>query len=319
MSGREMPPDRVPAGDYLWDRSGADEDVMALERVLGGLKHRGEMPRDVEGPARQHPLSRRRRIPTWLAAAIIVLSVAGAWIAVLMQKGTNAGWVQTGSGESAMVRNGLVELGEESRALVLGGEKGPARVRFAWGSVRVHLAKSPEVIEVAMPIGTARVSAGTECSLVWRSAEGPMPPGSSSQGEGVGGRVDVDFGRVEFAEAERVVRVGEACTVELGERSIGTPRRYKSAPRFVELMKKMDGVLAEGRQPPESFVEEVMAASGKMDGVTLWNLLWRLDEPGRRAVAGRVRVLWPEIAGLEEALRRRQEGALEKAWGVVAR
>lgn len=62
--------------DHLWTGKGDDPDIAALERQLGGLAYRGELPRQL--PPQQLPPGRRGG--WWLAAAAALLAATGAYI-----------------------------------------------------------------------------------------------------------------------------------------------------------------------------------------------------------------------------------------------
>ena len=74
--------------DYLWDKTGeADEEVERLEELLGSLRHQPrkfELPHDVEMQTSVRP----RRTYAWaaVAAALILMVLAGAWFAVLRDR-----------------------------------------------------------------------------------------------------------------------------------------------------------------------------------------------------------------------------------------
>ncbi len=61
--------------DYLWHRKGEDPDIAALERQLGGLAYRGELPRQLPP---QIPASPHRGL--WLAAAAVLLAATGVYV-----------------------------------------------------------------------------------------------------------------------------------------------------------------------------------------------------------------------------------------------
>lgn len=62
--------------DHLWTGKGDDPDIAALERQLGGLAYRGELPRELP---RQLPPPPRGG--WWLAAAAVLLAATGAYVA----------------------------------------------------------------------------------------------------------------------------------------------------------------------------------------------------------------------------------------------
>lgn len=308
MSGQSTPPDRVPAGDYLWDGTGAvDEGVAELERVLSPLAHRGRLPRELAGGG----ASRSRGARWWmrLAAAAMLLLAVGAGLYLAMRAPSRGGWVETGPGGVASLHNGAIELGENTRAMLITVADGSVRLELERGSAHVRPGKDDAALRTGlMTAGVARVAPGTDALLVRAGGEGA----------GIAARIEVNAGMVEVEEKGRRVRLGRACVAEFDGRAWGTVRRMKASPAWADLVRKLDGVLAEGRQPTPSFIADVVKGAGPLDGPTLWNLMWRVGPDQRKMIVGRARVLWPAAAGLDEAVMRLDEGAMEKWWGVMA-
>ncbi len=92
------------SNDYLWDRSGpVDAEVERLERVLGTLRHSGEL----RFPAPAHALRPTRWIPAAVAAAVMIV-IGAAQLRVGMPPGDTP-WQVVAVEGSARLGSGAVE------------------------------------------------------------------------------------------------------------------------------------------------------------------------------------------------------------------
>ena len=65
------------SGDYLWNREGSDAEVEQLERELGELEYRGQLP-DLPARAERRGFGR----PALLAAGLVLAAGAATFVAV---------------------------------------------------------------------------------------------------------------------------------------------------------------------------------------------------------------------------------------------
>jgi hypothetical protein len=101
-------------GDYLWDGSGEpDPDVQQLERALGEYRHKGRAPRlPVVTPVR------RRVHLNWMAiaAALVIMALAGLWVASRRQAGVYEPAPQVASTQQAPAQDPSAEKNQAAPA-----------------------------------------------------------------------------------------------------------------------------------------------------------------------------------------------------------
>ena len=151
--------DREAQNDYLWDGTGVpDEAIVRLEKTLRPLGHRGTLP---QLPARQEVGSRRWKSVGWLAAAAVLMLLAGtAWFILVFR---SAAWqVSSVSGAPAvdgrvvsdrarMLRGDWLETDASSRARIAVGGIGNVDVE---PNTRLQLVESGREHHMALDRGT---------------------------------------------------------------------------------------------------------------------------------------------------------------------
>lgn len=342
MNGNTTPPDR-PApnlggngGDYLWDGSGPiDARVAELERALSPLRHRGSLPAELT-----RPMVRRRRWVLWgaglAAAAAIALVVSPrlfgprlaprgpeSWSVATgehytttlerpranAQGATTGVWIETASNGVATLHGtsgGQVLLEGGTRAKILDLGATAQRLRLDFGSIFHQPTKSVVPVEIATPSGNVVIEPGTAC-VVQIGRDGR-------------GRVEIKGGRAEIRDATRVTRLGRASVVALGGKSPGTPRRTGTTPEYADLLAKLDREL--DVNPASSLARDVLAKALAMshpgDEITLWNLMWRVDDEGRKAIVTRARGMGKAVHMVDDdPLIRGEADALEAWWRLI--
>jgi len=342
MNGSTMPPDRpTPSqggdgGDYLWDGTGpVDARVAELERALSPLRHRGTLPGELVRPVKGH----RRRV-LWgagLAAAaaisLVVLprlfgprlaprgpeswSVASGERFTTTQERppanaqdtTTGVWIETAADGAATLHGPsgaqvLLERGTRAKILDLG--ESAQRLRLDFGSIFHQPTKSTVPVEIATNAGNLVIEPGTAC-LVQFGRDGR-------------GGVEIKSGRAEFRIGARITRLGRGSVVALGAKSPGTPRRTGAAPEYADALARLDWEL--DVNPASSLARDVLAKVLAMshagDEITLWNLMWRVDDEGRKAIVTRARGMGKAVHTIDDdPLIRGESDALEAWWRLI--
>lgn len=318
-----------PGGDYLWDRSGPSDPVVSdLERVLEGARHRGTPPARI-------PAIRPVRRWAWvaLAAAVVIVVALGAYLA--RPKPPTRGeptWTIAGAGgpvpggrvfrESApggersgleffavdnselqSVQGGRVtaEAGSTVRVFDLGTNA--QRVALASGAVFTQPSKSALPIEIETPWGIASVRPGTSARVrVTRE----------------GGEVEVKDGRVDFGGPGMSPRVPGGCVASLGPGGgVGLPYRSGASPEFRDVVRKLESI-GDAAVLARLLPSLLKDADPRLEGVTFWNLMWRVDESGRKWLVGawRGRAKSDAVQN-EEGLIRLDVGAMDAWWKAL--
>jgi hypothetical protein len=296
--------------DYLWDRTGADDEVQRLERALRPVGH---------DPAAEPPALPRRRRRLLLAIPLVAAAAAGALFVLRPQVTASTGVLVEAGGRSGVVFEGAwVEEGNLKRVIRLGaaGEvqvdagarvqvvrirEDENRLRLEEGTVHARISAStrPRFFQIETP-ATNCVDLGCAYTLTVDAAGNAV--------------VRVDYGRVSFEDGAREVYVpaGAVCAAEKG-RGAGTPHFLGSGNQ--EAVRKFDAARGEDRR---SVATIVAAQSGNpRDSLTLWHLLQDPDEVVRAvALQALERPGCTRASVPKEATLAREKGALE-AWREV--
>lgn len=274
--------------DYLWDKTGRDDEVERLEKLLRPLAHK---PRAL--PRRG---VRARPLAAVLLSAAAALLVAALWF---LPRETPAP-PRAAAHTIDLGRYGRVDVEPNSRVKVVKKDEELIKLRLDLGTIhaQITLDARPRLFQVETPATTC-VDLGCHYTLTVDEAGRSM--------------VRVSSGRVAFLDAGREVYVprGAACRAA-PSRGSGTPV-YENAPAaLVEAVRAFDDAAPSGRPAAARLVIE--RAVGPKDTLPLWHLLWDADP----AVAGPA---FDALAKLEpppedvtrEAVLGRNKDALE-AW-----
>lgn len=242
--------------DYLWDRTGHDEEVEKLEALLAPLAHR---------PGAATP---RRR---WAEFAPLLLAIAAA--ALFAVGLTNA--LFTGSSEPVRIpgpdlvsseartidlgKYGTVEAAAGSRLTTVRLSDDEIRLRLELGTIkaRITLEARPRLFQVETPATTC-VDLGCQYTLT-----------VDDSGRSV---VHVTLGQVAFVDGSREVFVPRdaSCTAAPG-RGSGTPIFDDAAPELAEAVRAFDEAKPGDRKAAASGIAKVVKADH--DTLVLWHLL----------------------------------------------
>lgn len=316
--------------EYLWNGSGEpDPEIVRLETLLGGLRHRGAAPKL---PART-PRRFRTRIAVLSTAAAILLVAAGAWYVTTMRGGwtvqTIAGapvvdgintagrrteearlrvgeWLVTDAVSRARVAVGSigsVDVEPNTRVQLVVARGREHRMSLARGTIHARIWAPPKLFFVNTPSATA-VDLGCEYTL---------------QVDDFGaGLVHVLLGWVAFESdgREAFIPQGAMCATRPGV-GPGTPRYADAPPGYAEALDRLDFGAADDPQRAAA-LDLVVSSARPRDALTLWHMLPR-GTPGERArVYDRLAALSSPPAGVTRAaVLAGDRGALDQWWDAI--
>ncbi|NNM26579.1 MAG: hypothetical protein HKO59_11455 [Phycisphaerales bacterium] len=303
---------RPPGADanvYLWDRSGpVDEEIATLEQTLRPLRHRPRSP--VRAPlafARTPPpagpaLAAAAAVIILASVAAIVVNrsaspppgwgVAAVYGAAVTRDGALVsgatlpvgGWLETG--EDARVEVSVADLGvvtvyERSRVSLAAATSEEQRLRLGHGRIEAFITAPPRLFFVET---AAVVAVDLGCAYTLDAdAEG-------------NGTLAVTFGAVAL-EANGLVSTVPAdgvCRVS-ADRGPGTPYFADCRPELEASLAAIDA----GDHGHDT-LDVVLDAARPRDTLTLWHLLFKVDEASR----GRVFERMVALSGLPPGVTR---------------
>jgi hypothetical protein len=303
--------------EYVWDRSDpVDPDIAHLERTLEVLKYA-----PAHAQARPAVLFRGagRRMPA-RAAAILAITIGGAWLASLtftslrspspnglssawevtalqglprVGSSTISGseqlrigqWLQT-DGQSharlALAGIGTVTVEPDSRVRLMKSAETEHRIELARGGIEAFITAPPRLFFVETPAATA-VDLGCKYRLEVE------PDGS--------GTLAVSLGWVSFERGgvESIVPHGGVCKTRAGI-GPGTPYFDDAPPRLIAQLERFD--FDDGG---DDAIDAVLAEARPRDSLTLWHLARRLKGEARGKVLDRLASLAPPPGTLDRS------------------
>ncbi|MGO8818201.1 MAG: FecR domain-containing protein [Terriglobia bacterium] len=329
--------------DYLWDGTGEpDPEIQRLETLLGEFRHNRPAPEFPEfAPAKRFKFLswRMGRFPALATAAAAV-----AAIVVLLHRAptikpapaTVAGWEVSRvegtprignaavSGKEGMSRfavgqmletdpqsraslqsedTGQIEVDPSTRLRLLTMNAGMKRVALDRGTIHAYIWAPPGQFVVDTPSATT-VDLGCAYTL-------------HVDDSGVG-LVRTSLGWVGFKlnGRESFIPAGAACATrpKIGP---GTPYFEDAAADFQRALARFD---FEDSTPQQRAADlaTVLGEARKRDGLTLWHLLARVDEPQRALVYDRLAKFAPPPEGVtEEGILRLDEPMLDQWWNEL--
>jgi hypothetical protein len=236
--------------EYLWDKSGNDEEVERLEKALAPLALRSE-----SAPAL--PKSRRR----WAIVSIAAVAAAAAIaVVVCLPRGAE---VLKEDRTFDFGRLGKLTAEAKSRVRMVRQSDELIKLRLEEGTVRaeITLAARPRLFQVETPATTC-VDLGCQYTL-------------TVDKEGFS-RVKVTSGKVAFVEGTREVYIpaGAGCTALPG-RGSATPLFDDSREPFVQAVRAFDAAPPPARPAAAKAVAE--SATRLRDTLPLWHFLQDSD------------------------------------------
>lgn len=329
--------------DYLWDRSGpVDEQIADLERVLAGHAFTGRVPAELMREPRRLPWRDRAIIAAgvllvlasltryWIVRTPLVPRAPISWtIASSTGKHTaeapgptkspggpeTGQWVETSAGASVRLEalsGGIVTLNADTRALMVDMGNTTQRLELAHGSIYTEPSKSDTPIEVVTPVGIATIAPGTACLITYDKLKN--------------GSVEVKRGRIEFRTQgpdTQVTRFGAGSTATIAFGRLYTPRRGDASPELIAALAAYESPPPPGMTSPEWWIlsldsSDILKAANPSDEITLWNLMHRTDEDGRKQIIARARELTKSMWKIEnDALLRLDQDAMEAWWQML--
>lgn len=289
------------SGDYLWDRTGEDAELAALEAQLGAFAHRaplGDLP-----PRR--PSRRGRAI---VGAAVIAVIAVAAVVVVIVRRPAPAGgcaggtgfsfavsgaparcggaavargtlpvgeWLETPAGATAVVQVadiGEVRLAGDSRLGLVATGADEHRLALTRGKLSARVAAPPRLFVVDTPAATA-VDLGCAYELAVE------PDGRT--------RLVVTHGAVSLEGHGRTAYVPYGAEVHtVPGRGPGTPVATGAPPALIAAVDRLDR--------GDGALDAVLALTTPRDAITVWNLLANAGPAARPALMARLHELAPQ-------------------------
>lgn len=296
--------------DYLFDRSGDDPDVRALEAQLAGFAH--------DAPLRP---PRRTR---WLAAA--ALAAAAVAVFLLWPRGADCAgghgfafavtggparcggsaatqgtlpvgaWLETSDRAVADVEVaniGRMTVFGDSRVRLVGTGASGHHLELARGKLSARVVAPPRLFVVDTPVATA-FDLGCAYELAV-DADGASHLRVMSGAVSLEGR-----GHVAYAPA--------------GTEVVARPGRGPGTPIAIQAPEALRAAITRFDTGDAAAVPDIVAASARRDAITLWNLLPRTAGEDRVAVLHRLDALSPRPAGVPADAILASDPAALAAW-----
>ncbi len=283
------------SNDYLWDRSGpVDAEVERLERVLGTLRHSGEL----RFPSPAYGRRPTRWIPAAVAAAVMI-AIGAAQLRVGVPPGDTPwqvvaveGSARLGSG--AVERTAKLHTGQQLRT---NGGKVTLEADEI-GRVDVAAGSELRVTDSTPANQTLALRRGVIHALIWappRQFAVDTPSARTidlgceytlSVDDAGNGLVRVQTGWVafQFKGRESFIPAGAGCRT--------TRRGGPGTPYFEDASEQLRRALAAFDATGNgSDLRQVLAEARPRDGLTLWHLLTRVPEAERALVFDRFAAL----------------------------
>lgn len=264
--------------DYLWNKSGRDSEVEALEELLSPLRYAG--PRTAPPPAKPRPTWGRIALSLAAAAAIVF---AVRWWNPETERGA-AATPALAAREIDLKEFGSVQVHEGAVLAVVRNTDEDIRLRLERGTIeaRITLAARPRLFQVETP-ATICVDLGCHYTLTVE------PDGSTF--------VHVDQGEVAFVDGGRETWIpSDASCRAWPSRGSGTPRWNDTRPELLAAIDKLDR--AEQRESSAAAQAVIQLCTQTRDALSLWHLTQESD----RAVADAAWKTLIELAGTPEGV-----------------
>jgi hypothetical protein len=228
--------------DYLWDRTGRDEEIERLERLMSPLAYRTGAP------------PRRSRVVSWVPLGVAAATLLA--IAALFRGGPGEGYEVARDRTTIDLGDvGRVELEPDSRWRVIARGPDLVKLRLQFGTMRASISADakPRLFQVETP-STTCVDLGCVYSLT-----------VDGDGRSV---VRVTLGRVAFQDGAREVYVPSGALCRAGRRGPGLPHFEDGSPELAAAIRAFDDA------PTLARARDVIArCTWDRDALTLWHLV----------------------------------------------
>ena len=315
--------------DYLWDGSGEpDADIVRLEHLLAGYRHRGAPPRVPARPPRRFAVHAGMQM--LVAAASLVLVAMAAWFAHAVHP---TGWnVQSLAGAPTVAgaridKPGKLPIGEMITT------DGASRARIDIGSIGiVDVEPNSRVRLVTARAAEHRLALdhGQIRALIWAPPRLFFVNTPSSTAIDLGcaytlnvddrgwGRLLVESGWVAFQHEgrESFIPKDAVCATRPGV-GPGTPVYTDAAAGIEDALTILDFSPTQDVRR-EAALDTVLKGSRRKDALTLWHLLSRGTPEERGRVYERLASLVPPPpAATRDAVLRGDRRALDAWWNTL--
>ncbi|MGZ8710061.1 MAG: hypothetical protein ACXW28_07540 [Thermoanaerobaculia bacterium] len=314
--------------DYLWDGSGEpDAEIVRLERLLAGYRHRGAPPRlPARAPRRFAVHAAMQMLVT---AASLVLVAMAAWFAYAVR---STGWnVQSLAGAPTVAGAridkparlpigeiittdgssraridvgsiGIVDVEPNSRVRLVTARVGEHRLALDHGQIRALIWAPPRLFFVNTPSSTA-IDLGCAYTL--------------NVDDRGWGRLLVESGWVAFQHGgrESFIPKDAVCATRPGV-GPGTPCYTDAAPGIEDALTILDFSPTQDVRR-KAALDTVLTLSRPKEALTLWHLLSRGTPEERGRVYERLASLVPPPQeATRDAIRRGDRRALDAWWNT---
>ncbi|MEK7468125.1 MAG: hypothetical protein AAB074_11980 [Planctomycetota bacterium] len=280
--------------DYLWDKSGRDPEIEAIENLLAPLAHSED-----SGPPPRMPVS-----PAWGALLAVLATAAVVFFAVRLAMPAETPHrvrfpnpVQlTAAREIDLGIYGSVNAHEGAVVDVIRQSADEIRLRLTRGTIdaRITYAARPRLFQVETP-STTCVDLGCHYTLTVEADGSTL--------------VRVDSGQVAFADRGRETWVpADASCRAFPARGSGTPRWDDTPGDLVAAIEALDRARPEDRR--EAALAVIRACRSGGSALTLWHLAHDRD-PGISEAA------WPALVariGVPDGVTEERAPEAEENW-----
>lgn len=220
-------------------------------------------------------------------------------------------WLETDSDSRARITVasiGQVEVDPNTRVRLLETRATEHRLELARGRMSAHIWAPPRLFFVDTP---SAVAADLGCAYTLEVDD----TGASLL------RVTAGWVALQLRERESVVPAGAACATRPGV-GPGTPYFEDASPTFRSALTKLDFEAGSGQAWDNSILKQLLAEARVRDTLTLWHLLYRVNDADRVLVYERLATLAPPPEGvtrdgalrLDETMLRLWKGHLDSIW-----
>jgi hypothetical protein len=257
--------------EYLWNKTGSDREVEALEELLAPLRHGSREP----APPARGPRRVWIRALAVVAAAACIALVVRWWIPAAEPAATQPG--TTAAREIDLKQYGTVDVHPGAVVEIVRQTDEDIRLRLERGTIeaRITLAARPRLFQVETPATTC-VDLGCRYTLTVE------PDGSTF--------VHVELGQVAFVDGGRETWIPrDASCRAWPARGSGTPRWDDASPALAAAIESLDRSEPGARR---AAAQQVIAlCNSPRDALPLWHLA----HEGEREVA---EAAWSALVGL---------------------